>query len=129
MLGTIRRSGFSATVHQLGLDDEVSVDLLVEPASRAARVRRDRALAGLGHSAYLTTELEATRRYAISMIAAPIFDHHERAEALILLTGFPRELDTVQVQAVGEQLNAAARRVTTAVGGSWPSSPATAGKR
>jgi DNA-binding IclR family transcriptional regulator len=119
-LREIRDHGYSVAVYQADLADAITADVMAEPGTQAARRRRDRALAGLGHSAYLTTELATTRRHAISMISAPVFDHDGRAEALLLLTGFPMEMDLAEVRGVGGRLNAAARRLTASVGGMWP---------
>jgi hypothetical protein len=126
-LREISEHGYNVVVHQADLADAITADLMVEPGSQAARRRRARALAGLGHSAYLTAELETNRRHAISMISAPVFDHEGRAETLLLLTGFPMAMDPAEVQSAGGRLNAAARRLTASVGGVWPRAEPDAG--
>ncbi len=126
VLTEVRRRGYSVALEattrkQLGhaLDD-----LAAAPSDLAIRSTVTQLVVDLGRREYQVLNLRPSRRYDVSMIAAPVFGAAGEVSLALTLLGFPPGLTGARVAAFGEQVRDTALVVTRRSRGRPPAPPA-----
>lgn len=109
VLEQVRARGYSIGLEAPARQDLEAAIAHLADEPHASRVREEvvAVIERLGHDEYQVLELDPRRRYAVSMIAAPVFDAEARVTLAITLVGFPPDLAAAQVEALAEQVRGA----------------------
>jgi DNA-binding IclR family transcriptional regulator len=121
-LAGVRRRGYSVALEHdarkgLGAALDQRADMPAD--DRLQRSVGDR-VADLGRREYQIHELDPSRSYEVSMIAAPVFDATGDVVLALTVLGFPAALAAAEVVAHGERVRDAGLIVTKASGGRAP---------
>ncbi len=122
VLEVVRRRGYSVALEaearqQLGH----AVDgLAADPSNEQLRAEVEHLVSGLGERQYQLHQLDAGRRYDVSMIAAPIFGTAGQVVLAMTLLGFKGKLSGSKVAELGERLRDVALVVTKRTRGRRP---------
>jgi DNA-binding IclR family transcriptional regulator len=122
VLAGVRARGYSIALEadaRRGLGAALD-DLADKPADARLRGTVEELVADLGRREYQVRELERTRTYDVSMIAAPVFGTSGEVVLALTLIGFPPGLTAEEVAAHGERVRDAGLVVTKRSHGRLP---------
>jgi DNA-binding IclR family transcriptional regulator len=122
VLDGVRARGYSIALEaeaRRGLGAALD-DLAEKPADARLRGTVDELVADLGRREYQVRELDNTRAYDVSMIAAPVFGASGEVVLALTLIGFAPGLTGEQVAAHGERVRDAGLVVTKRSHGRLP---------
>jgi DNA-binding IclR family transcriptional regulator len=123
ILSGVRERGYSVALEvdaRRGLSAALD-EIAKQPGDRTARGRVLDRLSELAHTEYQIAELDDSRLYDVSMIAAPVFDDRGDVTLALTLLGFPPQLDASRVVQYGERVRDAGLIVTKQSRGRMPS--------
>jgi DNA-binding IclR family transcriptional regulator len=106
VLDAVRARGYSIALeadarHGLGR----ALDRLADvPSDASVRGQLEELLAELAHADYQVRELDRSRTYDVSMVAAPVFGTGREVVLALTLVGFPAGLPADRIAAYGEQV-------------------------
>lgn len=127
VLDGVRARGFSIALDhdaRRGLGE--ALDHLAEaPADVRLRGTVEELVIDLGHREYQVGELDRSRTYDVSMIAAPVFGTSGEVALALTLVGFAAGLPADRIAAYGERVRDVALVVTKRSSGRLPSTVAT----
>jgi DNA-binding IclR family transcriptional regulator len=121
-LHAVRDRGFSVSIATKRRPDLASAldALTVQPDADEARRTRDELMREMMHSEYLPTGLQDGAARRVSQMSAPVFDRSGHVTSAIMLLGPNYDVTSDEINALGEELIAAAQRATRAAGGQNP---------
>jgi len=122
LLAAVRRRGYSVALRPAarGKLGEAVAGLADAPRDAALRRRMHGWLAELGREDYQLADLEAGRRYDVSLIGAPVFGARGEVVTALWALGFTAPLATAELTHTAERIRDAALRVTRATHGRIP---------
>jgi DNA-binding IclR family transcriptional regulator len=122
VLAGVRARGYSVALEadaRRGLSD--ALDHLADtPSDVELRGSVDELVAELGHGEYQVQELDRSRTYDVSMVAAPVFGSTGEVVLALTLVGFPAGVPAERVEEVGERLRDVGLVVTKRARGRVP---------
>ena len=118
-VAAVRARGYSATLdvetrRRLG---DAMAELAADPASPAARARRDASIAALAHDHYVVAEVPSAPALPISQISAPVFGPDGRVALVLGVQGFPHQVAIDRFAEITGLVVGAAERITQRIGG------------
>lgn len=122
VLAEVRHRGYSIALEapaRRGLGHALD-DLADAPADVSLRGSVDELVVDLGHGEYQVAELDPSRTYDVSMVAAPVFGPSGDVVLALTLVGFPAGLAAEAITSYGERLRDVALVVTKRSNGRVP---------
>lgn len=122
ILGAVRAHGYSVAVEadaRRGLGHALE-KLAETPSAASVRGTVEDFIAELGHGEYQLHDIESSRSYDVSMIAAPVFDANGDVVLAVVAVGLPPALSAEQVLSYAERLRDAGVVITKQTQGQLP---------